>query len=60
LETQRGGHFDGESRGFDTGWVELDFVAHGPASIKVDLAPLRGARPTAVCHYMIQPLVELY
>jgi hypothetical protein len=48
MNTQRGGHFNGESRGFDTGWVELDFVAHGPTSIKVDLSPLQGKTPTAV------------
>ena len=41
-------HFNGEARGFNTGWVELDFVAHGPTSIKVDLTPLKGKKPTAV------------
>ena len=48
LNTQRGGHFNGQSRGFDTGWVELDFVAHGANAIKVDLTPLKGMKPTAV------------
>lgn len=46
--TQRGGHFNNQSRGFNTGWVELDFVAHGTSSIKVDLTPLKGKKPTAV------------
>lgn len=41
-------HFTGEPRGLNTGWIELDFIAHGPTSIKVDLTPLKGMKPTAV------------
>ena len=40
--------YTGAYRGLDTGWIELDFIAHGEHAIKVDLRPLQGRTPTAV------------
>jgi hypothetical protein len=41
-------HYRGVPSGFDSGWIELDFVQRSSSSIAVDLAPLDGAIPTAV------------
>ena len=40
--------YRGTHIGLDSGWIMLDFVKLSDTSIKVDLAPLKGAAPTAV------------